>query len=365
MLENIDLKELSSVSDTKPSFVSLYLKAVGDQEKFLKSRERECLKALAGDRDLKTIFEKNMTDIREFLKAGRQSKQTKTFAVFSSSPNNFFEGYLLTLELDNQLIVDTSPYIRPLAMLEDEWESFAIALLDHSNAKLYLIRSAVISDSKKMHKDIMNKHKKGGQSQMRFQRLRKGAIDHFFKDVTENLEKLLDKENVRRVILAGPGNAKKEFYDYLPENLKSKVIATLDKDLDIAEGDLISDSLHDFFKKEREEENEMVQDLRAEILKGGLVAYGVDDTLEAVTSGRAELLLVNMGLRAAGWKCEHCSIFRKGSTKNCPSCGEPVFGVDVVEELVEAAKSMSTKIEFFPDNELLDELGGLAAFLRF
>jgi peptide subunit release factor 1 (eRF1) len=77
------------------------------------------------------------------------------------------------------------------------------------------------------------------------------------------------------------------------------------------------------------------------------------------------LLLVNMGIRAAGWKCEHCSIFRKGTTNKCPSCGEPVFSVDVVEELVEAAKSMSTKIEFFPDNELLDELGGVAAFLRF
>jgi peptide chain release factor subunit 1 len=216
-----------------------------------------------------------------------------------------------------------------------------------------------------MHKDIMNKHKKGGWSQMRFQRLRQGAIDHFFKDVTDNLEKLLEKENVRRVILAGPGNAKKEFFDYLPEQLKNKVIATIDKELDVSEGELVSDSLHDFFKKEREEENEMLQDLRAEILKGGLVAYGVDDTLNAVTSGRAELLLVNMGKRAAGWKCEHCNIFKRGDAKKCESCGEPVFNVDVVEELVEAAKSMSTKIEFFPDNEVLEELGGVAAFLRF
>jgi peptide chain release factor subunit 1 len=365
LLENIDLRALSEVSDTRPSFVSLYLKAVGDHGKFLKNRERECLKALAGDKELKTIFLKNMEDIRDFLEAGRKSKLTKSFAVFSSAPNNFFEGYLLTLELENQLIVDTSPYIRPLAMLEDEWESFAIALLDHSNAKLYLIRSAVISDSKKMHKDIMNKHKKGGWSQMRFQRLRQGAIDHFFKDVSENLEKLLEKEKIRRVILAGPGNAKKEFLDYLPEQLKNKVIATIDKELDIPEGQLVSDSLHDFFKKEREEESEMVQNLRAEILTGGLVAYGVDDTLDAVISGRADLLLVNMGKRAAGWKCERCNVFKSGQANNCESCGEPVFNVDVVEEMVESAKSMSTKIEFFPDNEVLEELGGVAAFLRY
>ncbi|UCF08541.1 MAG: hypothetical protein JSW28_02305 [Thermoplasmata archaeon] len=364
-MKNINLRELSEVSDTKPTFVSLYISALGDQDKFLNKRERECLKALAEDRELKGTFQENMEQIRAFLEAGRKSKQVKSFAIFSSVSKNFFEGYLLTLELENQLIVDTSPYIRPLAMLEDEWESFAIVLLDHSNAKLFLISSAVISDSKKMHKHIMNKHKKGGWSQMRFQRLRQGAIDHFFKELVDKLETFLEKEPVRRIILAGPGNAKKEFHEYLPDHLKEKVIATMDTQLDIPEAQLLSDSLSDFFKKEREEENEMVNDLRAEILKGGLVAYGVDDTLDAVTSGRAELLLVNMGKRAAGWKCERCGIFKSGRTENCESCGEPVFNVDVVEELVEAAKSMNTTIEFIPDNELLDELGGVAAFLRY
>ncbi len=33
--------------------------------------------------------------------------------------------------------------------------------------------------------------------------------------------------------------------------------------------------------------------------------------------------------------------------------------------MAEAAKNMSTKIEFFPDNDVLDELGGVAAFLRY
>jgi peptide chain release factor subunit 1 len=216
-----------------------------------------------------------------------------------------------------------------------------------------------------MHKDIMNKHKKGGQSQMRFQRLRKGAIEHFFKDVSENLEKLLEKEDVRRIILAGPGNAKKEFLGFLPEQIKEKVIAYIDEDLDVPEGQLLSDSLVDFFKKERQEESEMVQNLRAEILKGGMVAYGIDETLKAVTEGRAELLLINMGKRAQGWKCERCGIFRPGVAHQCESCGNEVFKVDVVEELVEAAEGMGTTLEFVKENDMLDELGGVAAFLRY
>ncbi|UCE38461.1 MAG: hypothetical protein JSW00_04325 [Thermoplasmata archaeon] len=365
MLEKIDLRELSEISDTRPSFVSVYLNAMDDRtEKFLNKRERDCLNALKQERELKEIFKKNMEKVREFLKTGKTGG-AKSYAIFSSSPKNFFYGYELPLEVENQLIVDTSPYIRPLAMLEEEWESMAIVLLDHSNARLYMISSAMIQDTKKMHKDIMNKHKKGGWSQMRFQRLRKGAIDHFFKEVSEYLEGFLEKENVRRIILAGPGSAKKEFAEYLPEPTQKKVISIIDEDIDVPEGQLLSDSFENFFKKEREEENEMVANLRAEILKGGLVAYGVDDTLAAVTEGRAELLLINMGKRAVGWKCELCKIFKPGSAETCESCGKPVFNVDLVEELVEAAKSLGTTLEFVKDNEFLDELGGVAAFLRF
>lgn len=366
MLEEIDLRRLSEVADTKPTFVSVYLKAKSeDHDRFLKKRESECLGALKDEKELKQIFSDNMEKIKEFLGSGKKDHKTKSFVVFSSSPQDFFLSFELPMEIDNQLIVDTSPYIMPLAMLKEEWESFAIVLLDHSNARLYLMSSAVITDTKKMHKEIMNKHKKGGFSQMRFQRLRKGAIDHFFKEVVDYLEGFLEKEKVRRIVIAGPGGAKKEFQGYLPEHLQKRVIELVDEDFDVPEGKLISDSLESFFEKESEEENEMVDNLRAEILKDGLVAYGVDDTLDAVISGRAELLLINMGKKTKGWKCEICNIFRSGSTETCYNCGKGVFDVDVIEEMIEAAETMGTTLEFIKDNEFLEELGGVAAFLRY
>lgn len=366
MLEEIDLRRLSEVADTKPSFVSMYLSAKSeDYERFLKKRESECLGALKNEKELKQIFSDNMERIKEFLGSGKKDHNTKSFAIFSSSSSDFFESYELPIEIENQLIVDTSPYIRPLAMLREEWESFAIVLLDHSHARLYLMSSAEISDTKKMHKDIMNKHKKGGFSQMRFQRLRKGAIDHFFKEVVDYLEGFLEKEKVRRIVIAGPGGAKKEFQDYLPEHLQKNVIELVDEDYDVSDGKLLKDSLESFFEKESQEENEMVDNLRSEILKGGLVAYGVDDTLGAVISGKAELLLINMGKKTKGWKCEICNIFRSGSTETCYNCGKEVFNVDVIEEMIEAAESMGTTLEFVKDNEFLEELGGVAAFLRY
>ena len=65
MLNEIDLRELSEISDTKPSFVSVYLNAKSNEaEKFIIRRERECLNALSEEKELKQIFQKNMEEIR-------------------------------------------------------------------------------------------------------------------------------------------------------------------------------------------------------------------------------------------------------------------------------------------------------------
>ncbi len=311
----------------------------------------------------KRYFDENVSAVKNYL--GQNPLKSGSVCIFACWALNFFKAIPLAVPVRDLVWINSSPYIRPLAMLQEEWESFAIILLDHSNARLYLMTSAEIADTKKMHKDIMNKHKKGGWSQARFQRLRKGAIDHFFKEVSDYLVGFLKKEKVRRIVIAGPGNAKKEFSEYLPADIQSKIIGLIDMDFDVPEGQLISDSLKTFFEKESQEENEIVDNLRAEILKGGLVTYGVDDTLDAVIAGRAELLLINMGKTTKGWKCEICNLFRSGTMETCYNCGKEVFTVDVVEEMIEAAESMGTTLEFIKDNEFLEELGGVAAFLRY
>ena len=93
----------------------------------------------------------------------------------------------------------------------------------------------------------MNKHKKGGCSQARFQRLRKESIHAFFVKVTEELQKFADEN----IIIAGPGQAKYEFKKILPKNLQEKIIGVVDVDIG-DEHDLLEESLHIMIEKEDE-----------------------------------------------------------------------------------------------------------------
>ena len=205
----------------------------------------------------------------------------------------------------------------------------------------------------------MNRHKKGGCSQARFQRLRKGAIHAFFTEVKEALDKTADE----RIILAGPGTAKIQFREILPKALDERIVDVIDIDVK-DEKELLKESVRLISEREEQKSREAVQQLKDEILRDGLAAYGIEETLKAVKNGQVELLIIEKDYKEKGWICEHCQIVKKGFVKVCPYCNNPVSEIDVIEEILEFAKRTDAEIEFTDDEEI-SNLGHIGAILRF
>mgnify|MGYP000114830408 CR=1 FL=1 len=201
MVEDLNefIKELSRVydPDSEDTYVTLYF-SKGTDKKFIDHRIKACNSVLKGEEQKN--FNATMDDIKNILKKNIGNN----IAVFASHKHNFQKYISLTTPVENLLIVDSSPYLRPLARLLDEWESFTLVLINSNYAKIFSISLGRVDNIKKLSKDIMNKHKKGGWSQARFNRLRKGAIHTFFSEVVEELEKRSDKQ----IIIAGPGTSK-------------------------------------------------------------------------------------------------------------------------------------------------------------
>lgn len=366
-LKDIDIKELSGVydSDSRDVFISLYLNTEHLDDKFVERRASACNSVLKEDRDLYENFEKTMQTIEKYLDKNNIEKGQKALVIFASDAHGFFRAYGLSVPVGNHLIVDTSPYIGPIAMLIDEYETFGLILLDSHRAKIYVISSGRIEHKEGRSTEIMNKHKKGGWSQARFQRLRKGAIKHFLKEVSEDAEKLFSTEDVAKIVVAGSGNAKTMLKEYLPPSIKSRIIDIVDIDFDEAESKVVSKAEAIVQRDERETSQENVHKLKGEILKDGLAVYGLNETRDAARNGQLELLLIKKDHRIRGWICEKCQAFDAGAKDRCPNCGCRTSEVDVIEELIEFAERTDTTIEFVGDNTILDELGGVGGLMRF
>jgi peptide chain release factor subunit 1 len=257
------------------------------------------------------------------------------------------------------MVVDSSPYLRLLARIQDEWESFTLLLISSNYAKMFSVSMGEVKSTKKLSADIMNRHKKGGWSQARFNRLRRGAIHAFFSEVEEALKKMADE----RIVLAGPGQAKLQFREMLPKNLKDNIVDIIDIDID-DEVELMKKSKNIISEKEELKSHEAVELLKTEILKDRLVVYGIKETLDAVKNGQVELLLLEKNYTPRGWICENCQVVEERIRQTCPYCGRKTSEVDIIEEILEFAERTDADVEFTDDKELA-KLGHVGAILRF
>ncbi len=352
-LENV-VKQLSQVYDesSRDFFVSVYLNR-GEDDKFLERRIQTCASLL--EKDERDNFQQTIDQLKDFL----ENHQENNIAIFASSSHDFFVSVPLPIQINNLLVVDSSPYIRPLTRILDEWESFTLVLMNSNQAKIFSVELGQADQEKRVSSDIMGRHKKGGWSQARFQRIRKGAIHDFFTEVSEKLDDLAENQ----IVLAGPGVAKTQFKETLPVHLQEKIVDVIDVDMD-DEPESIKQSLGIISEKEELKGRDMVQQLRAEVLKDGLAVYGFDDTLKAAQNGQIDVLLVQKDFKVKGCLCEHCQILKSGPIKDCPVCGGPTTEADVIEEIIEFAERTGARVEFSDDEELA-KLGHIGGLLRF
>jgi len=355
---NMDLKkeirELAELYDenSQDTYISVYLNKSSDRS-FLEKRKNICRSLLEGEEQ--ENLKKTMEEIHKFL----QTNKDNNIAIFASHKYGFFKSIPLSIQINNSLIVDTSPYIRPLARILDEWSSFSLVLINTNQAKIFSVSLGLAKQQKNLSSDIMNKHKKGGWSQARFNRLRRGSINAFFSEVGDALQKVADEQ----IVIAGPGTAKIQFKGTLSKNLQNRIIDTIDIDI-YDEQKLLKASINLVSEHEKMESREAVEILKKEILKDGLAVYGLDDTLNAVKNGQVDLLIIEKDYKLKGCLCEHCQILKAGPIKDCPVCGGPVTESDVIEEILEFAERTDAKIEFTDDEEI-SKLGHVGGLLRY
>ena len=193
-------------------------------------------------------------------------------------------------------------------------------LIDSREAKLFLVRSDMMEEKDNISIDLINKHKKGGWSQMRFNRLRKEAIKSFLYQVAEDL-RILEDQKIRGLVLAGPGEAKHQLVEVIPTMLRNKLLGTIDISMDISPRNLLK------LGDQAAQESENVQGkkktlmLKDAILKGLPASYGLMEVKHALEEGRVNYLLIGKDFHLPGMICEKCRIVHE-THENCPTCGE-------------------------------------------
>ena len=295
----------------------------------------------------------------------RNPLETGSLCLFSCWALDFFQEVRLTAPVKDLVWLDSSPYIRPLAELQEEYENVAVVVADNKRARIFLVSSAVARSEEHVKGNVKNHVRKGGWSQQRYERRRDKQLLLYAREIADALARLAGQEKFRRILLVGGKEILRVVHENLPQALRSKV-AEKALDLGRGEGAVNKDIMDLFTEEERRSEEDLWDRIRAEYLRGGLGTVGLEDVLLAARAGRVEKMIVSRTLKPDGRRCRDCENLDVGVVETCSGCGsKSLFEVDVVNEIVEMLKLTGAETDFAEPIGTLTEAGEIAALLRY
>ena len=362
MFDKINLRALADQSGPERAFLSLYL-AGPDALRTLDRRIDTVRRLLSENETEREYFEENLKQVEDFLDG--YSFDGNALCLFTCWATDYQQAFPLEKEVPNMLWVDSSPYIRPLAELQDEYENFVVVAADNTSTRIYLVTSAVAREAASVRGDIKNDVKKGGWSQKRYERRRDEELQHYAKDVVAKLQALNREAGFRRLILLGSQEALTAIEEALPEPLAEKVAGEEKANLQDDKA-LWKEAFGMFFEEERASEEVLWEKIKSAYMQGEQAAVGPKDVLEAAGVGRVEHMIVTRDAKVAGIRCRDCENLSAGNLDQCPVCGsDDVFTEDLINELVELLAQSSAETEFSDPIAGLSEVGDVAALLRY
>ena len=223
-------------------------------------------------------------------------------------------------------------------MLKDE-KVIGIISIDTQETGLGILTGDRWQTIETLTSGVAGKHRQGGQSARRFERLRDNELNEYYHRVADYAQKIfIDQFNVKGIIVGGPGPTKDNFLkeEYLDYRLQNNVISTLDTSYSGDEGVReIIDKVNDqgiMSEFRLMEEKKLVKNFMREVYSGkGLAIYGINDVLDKLKSGIADLIIVT----------DDINLIRLESV--CKKCNNSVEKITDAEHLVENKQSMFSK----------------------
>jgi len=136
MFERKDLEELEKLHFDDAFVVSLFLN-VSPQERKKQAYLSKFKNLLKNKTDYNACKE-DIDKIESFLQGERESFK-KSVVVYSCVKKDLWVRYDLNAELNDDLVIDKTPYTSPLFDLLDNYQKYGVLLVDKKTARVFLV----------------------------------------------------------------------------------------------------------------------------------------------------------------------------------------------------------------------------------
>ncbi|HEY3885830.1 MAG TPA: Vms1/Ankzf1 family peptidyl-tRNA hydrolase, partial [Vicinamibacterales bacterium] len=291
------LDRLAALEPTGAPVVSLYLNTQPDQhgrdhfQTFVRKELKARMETYPAGQEREGL-ERDRERIEHYLEHDLQPSANGV-CIFACDAAGLFEAIQLDAPIDEHwLSIGNEPHLYPLARTASLFPRYAALLADTNSARILVIADGNVEARSAIAGVKTRRTSQGGWSQARFQRRNENAQLHNVKDVVDALEKIVDRERIDRIVIAGDAVVLPLIREQMPKHLADKVVDEMPIATSAPERDVVQSTLDTMRRADQRSERERVEAVIGAYRAGGLGVVGPDATLLALTNGQVDELLL-------------------------------------------------------------------------
>jgi peptide chain release factor subunit 1 len=256
--------------------------------------------------DQKRGLQSDLERIRNYLTNDFDRAGTHGLAIFAAGLDNFWSANALNESVSDRACVGPDFHLRPLVPLLGRGDGAIVAVIDRERGLLFHLSNGRLEPLADLTEEQPGRHDQGGWSQARYQR----HIDELTKDhlrtVAEDLDSHVRRGLARHVVIVGPEEARAAFADLLAAETRNCVVGSTAGEGYATPAELLELALPFLEQARLAEETALLARWQEEAGRSGRAASGWEQTLEAASDGRVELLLFQEGVDHVAYECPSC-----------------------------------------------------------
>jgi len=310
---------------------------------------------------LRTDFER----IRDFYSREFERDGAHGLAIFSSDLDNIWRTLPLTEAVPDEVKVGRTLYLAPLVPLVGRGEGALVLVVGRERGQFYRLRGGRLQELADHTEEQPGQHDQGGRSQARYQRHIETLVREHLQEVADALDGLVRRFRAVQVVVISTDETHAEFEELLTHEAAAAVVGWTSAEAHATPAELLELASPVLERYRSEKETEVVGRWHDEVGRNGRAAAGWEETLEAASDARVDLLLFRDGVDHDAFRCPRCGRVAVSGGK-CPLDGTSMEassnGLDLA---VHQTLLHSGRVWAVRDRDDLEPVEGIGALLRY
>jgi peptide chain release factor subunit 1 len=316
-----DIKRLRGVRGYGTELISIYVPA-GYQitEEISRLRQEHSESGNIKSKSTRTNVQSAIDKIIQYLRLFRETPKNGLVVFCGNISKNAGKVDIELFSIEPPLPLKVNIYrcdstflLGPIEEMVGSKDMYALVVMDGREATIATLKGSHIQVIKKLNSMVHAKVRKGGQSAARYERVIEESIGEYYTRVSEvvNSTFMQNQFKLKGLIVGGPGPTKENFAKSNTLNYQVKILGVYDTGYTDEYGlsELVEKAADLLKEQEAFQERKIVERFKQEIVRGGLAAYGYENTKKALENNQVSLLILNdeLEIHEVKYKCNSCN----------------------------------------------------------